>query len=47
MGKRCTRRTINEIKQNLDGIATQGRLLLKAVEPFPSSVDSITKGMSV
>jgi hypothetical protein len=33
--------------ENLGGIATRGRLLLESVEPFPSSTDSITKGMSV
>jgi hypothetical protein len=43
----AARRKINEIKQNLGRIATRDQLLLKGVEPFPSAIDSITKGMSI
>jgi hypothetical protein len=43
----AARRKINEIKQNLGGIATRDQLLLKGVEPFPFAIDSITKGMSI
>jgi tripartite ATP-independent transporter DctP family solute receptor len=47
IGKRCSRRTIDEIDRFCGSIAIAGRLLLKSVEPFPSATDSITKGMSV
>jgi hypothetical protein len=43
----CTRHTINEINRFSSGMAIGGILLLKTVEPFASSTDSITKGMSV
>jgi hypothetical protein len=43
----CTCRTIDEIDRFCSGVAIEGILLLKTVEPFASSTDSITKGMSV